>query len=422
LKVLVIGGGAREHALCWKLSQSARVHKIYCAPGNPGTAQVAENVALGPLEIEKLRDFVEHQGIELTVVGPETPLIAGIVDAFEARGLKIFGPSREPALLEGSKVFAKKLMQQAGIPSASFEVFADPQSARTYLKAASFPLVIKADGEAAGKGVVIAQTLAEAERAVDAIMEERIFGESGAKITVEECLVGPEASVLAFVDGDAVRPMIAIQDHKRIGEGDVGPNTGGMGAYAPVPDCPPALVGEITRTILQPAVDAIRATGIPYRGVLYGGIMLTESGPKCIEFNCRFGDPECQVALTLLESDLAEILLACIDGRLDEHEIQFAPRASMTVVMASGGYPGAFEKGKLITGLDAAAKLDAVFVFHAGTAFDESGQVVTSGGRVLSVTATGETLQEARERAYTAVDLIHFEGATTRRDIGWRAL
>jgi phosphoribosylamine---glycine ligase len=422
LKVLVIGGGAREHALCWKLSQSAHVRKIYCAPGNPGTAQVAENVALGPLDIEKLRDFVEHQGIELTVVGPETPLIAGIVDAFEARGLKIFGPSREPALLEGSKVFAKKLMQQAGIPSAAFEVFSEADSARAYLQTASFPLVVKADGEAAGKGVVIAQSLAEAERAVDAIMEERVFGESGAKITIEECLVGPEASVLAFVDGFAVRPMIAIQDHKRIGEGDTGPNTGGMGAYAPVPVCPPALVEEITQTILQPAVDAIRATGIPYRGVLYGGIMLTESGPKCIEFNCRFGDPECQVALTLLESDLAEILLACIDGRLDEHEIQFAPRASMTVVMASGGYPGAFEKGKPITGLEAAAKLDAVVVFHAGTAFGDDGQVVTSGGRVLSVTATGETLEEARERAYAAVDLIHFEGATVRRDIGWRAL
>ncbi len=422
MKVLVIGGGAREHALCWKLSQSACVHKIYCAPGNPGTAQVAENVALGPLDIEKLRDFVEHQGIELTVVGPETPLIAGIVDAFEARGLKIFGPSREPALLEGSKVFAKKLMQQAGIPSASFEVFSDPQSAHAHLQTAAFPLVIKADGEAAGKGVVIAQTLSEAEQAVRTLMEERVFGESGARVTIEECLVGPEASVLAFVDGFAVRPMLAIQDHKRIGEGDTGPNTGGMGAYAPVPPCPPALVGEITRTILQPAVDAIRATGIPYRGILYGGVMLTESGPKCIEFNCRFGDPECQVAMTLLESDLAEILLACIDGRLEEQEVRFAPRASMTVVMASGGYPGAFEKGKPITGLDAAAKLDAVFVFHAGTAFDQDGQVVTSGGRVLSVTATGETLEEARERAYAAVDLIHFEGATVRRDIGWRAL
>jgi phosphoribosylamine---glycine ligase len=422
LKVLVIGGGAREHALCWKLAQSPRVLKLYCAPGNAGTAQVAENVPIGALEIEKLRDFVEHQGIDLTVVGPEVPLIAGIVDTFEARGLKIFGPSREPALLEGSKVYAKRLMQQAGIPTAAFEVFDDPAEARAYLQTATYPLVVKADGEAAGKGVVIAQSYEEAARAVDTIMEERVFGDSGARITVEECLVGPEASILAFVDGDTVRPMLAIQDHKRIGEGDVGPNTGGMGAYAPVPDCPPALVAEITRTILQPAVDAVRATGIPYRGVLYGGIMLTEDGPKCIEFNCRFGDPECQVAMVLLESDLLEILLACIEGRLAETELTFAPRAAMTVVMASGGYPGPFEKGKPISGLEAAARLDAVAVFHAGTVPGPAGEALTSGGRVLSVTATGDTLTEARDRAYAAVDKIHFDGATTRRDIGWRAL
>jgi phosphoribosylamine---glycine ligase len=422
LKVLVVGGGAREHALCWKLAQSSKVLKLYCAPGNAGTAQVAENVPIGPLEIEKLKDFVEHQGIDLTVVGPETPLIAGIVDAFEARGLKIFGPSREPALLEGSKVYAKRLMQQAGIPTAAFEVFEDAASARAYLQTANYPLVVKADGEAAGKGVVIAQSYIEAERAVDAIMEERVFGESGARITIEECLIGPEISVLAFVDGTTVRPMLGIQDHKRIGEGDTGPNTGGMGAYAPVPICPPALLDEITRTILQPAVDAVRATGIPYRGILYGGIMLTEQGPKCIEFNCRFGDPECQVAMVLLESDLLEALLACVEGRLAETELVFAPRAAMTVVMASGGYPGAFDKGKPISGLDAAAKLDAVAVFHAGTTFSPDGETLTNGGRVLSVTATGETLSEARDRAYAAVDKIQFEGAQTRRDIGWRAL
>ncbi|MGC4046199.1 MAG: phosphoribosylamine--glycine ligase [Armatimonas sp.] len=299
MKVLVVGGGAREHALCWKLAQSPKVLKIYCAPGNAGTAQHAENVPIGPMELEKLKDFVEHQGIDLTVIGPETPLIAGIVDLFESRGLKVFGPSKEPALLEGSKVYAKRLMQQAGIPTAAFEVFESAVKAREYLQTVTFPVVIKADGEAAGKGVIIAQSYAEAESAVDSIMEQRVFGESGAKITVEECLTGPEASVLAFVDGDTVRPMIAIQDHKRIGEGDTGPNTGGMGAYAPVPVCPPEMVEEITRTILQPAVDAVRATGIPYRGILYGGIMLTESGPKCIEFNCRFGDPECQVAMVL---------------------------------------------------------------------------------------------------------------------------
>jgi phosphoribosylamine--glycine ligase len=422
LKVLVVGGGAREHALCWKLSQSPRVIKLYCAPGNAGTAQVAESVAIGANEIDKLKDFVEHQGIDLTVVGPEVPLIAGIVDAFEARGLRIFGPSREPALLEGSKVYAKRLMQQAGIPTAAFDVFESADAALAYLQTARYPLVVKADGEAAGKGVVIAQTRLEAEVAVKAMMEERVFGASGDRITIEECLSGPEASVLAFVDGTTVRPMLAIQDHKRIGEGDMGPNTGGMGAYAPVPDCPHALVDEITRTILQPAVDAVRATGIPYRGILYGGVMLTQEGPKCIEFNCRFGDPECQVALALLESDLLEIFIACMEGRLSEVELNFASRAAMTVVMASGGYPGSFEKGKPLSGLDAAARLDAVQVFHAGTALSDSGEVVTSGGRVLSVTATGETLQEARDRAYAAVDRIHFDGATIRRDIGWRAL
>lgn len=422
MKVLVIGGGAREHALCWKLARCPKVLKVYCAPGNAGTALVAENVAIDSMDIDGLRDFVEHQGVDLTVVGPEKPLIAGIVDAFEARGLAIFGPSKEPAQLEGSKVFAKELMKRAGIPTADFEVFDDAQKALTYLQTATFPLVVKADGEAAGKGVTVAQDFSEAEAAVRAMMEDRIFGESGARITIEECLVGPEASVLAFVDGDTVKPMLAIQDHKRIGDGDVGPNTGGMGAYAPVPVCPPALVETIVRTILQPAVDAIRETGIPYRGLLYGGVMLTEDGPKCIEFNCRFGDPECQVAMTLLESDLAEILLACVEGRLEETEVRFSHRASMTVVMASGGYPGPYETGLPISGLDAAARLDAVAVFHAGTKFGPDGETLTAGGRVLSVTATGETLQEARDRAYAAVERIHFEGATVRSDIGWRAL
>jgi phosphoribosylamine--glycine ligase len=422
LKVLVIGGGAREHALCWKLAQCPRVLKVYCAPGNAGTALVAENVAIDAMDIDGLRDFVEHQGVDLTVVGPEKPLIAGIVDAFEARGLAIFGPSKEPAQLEGSKVFAKELMKRAGIPTAEFEVFDDAQKALSYLQTAKFPLVVKADGEAAGKGVTVAQTRDEAEVAVRAMMEDRVFGDSGARITIEECLVGPEASVLAFVDGHTVKPMLAIQDHKRIGDGDVGPNTGGMGAYAPVPVCPPALVETIVRTILQPAVDAIRETGIPYRGLLYGGVMLTEQGPKCIEFNCRFGDPECQVAMTLLESDLAEILLACVEGRLEDTEVRFSPRASMTVVMASGGYPGPYETGVPISGLDAAAKLDAVAVFHAGTKFGPDGETLTAGGRVLSVTATGETLQEARDRAYAAVGRIQFAGATVRSDIGWRAL
>jgi phosphoribosylamine---glycine ligase len=421
VKVLVIGSGGREHALCWKLAQSPQVRKIFCAPGNPGTAEVAENVAIEAMDIEALRVFVEHQKIDLTIVGPEKPLIAGIVDVFEARGLRIFGPSREPAQLEGSKVFSKRLMRDAGVPTADFEVFEDPQKAREYLAQASYPIVVKADGEAAGKGVVVAQDYAEAERAVRQMMEERIFGASGERIVIEECLSGPEASVLAFVDGETVRPMIAIQDHKRIGEGDTGPNTGGMGAYAPVKVAPQSVVDEVVARIIEPTVAAIRATGIPYRGVLYAGVMLTERGPYCIEFNCRFGDPEAQVALMLLESDLAAICQAVVDVELDKVPVVFSQRAAVTVVMASEGYPGTFPTGVPITGLEAASKLDALEVFHAGTRRTEDSQLVTSGGRVLAVTATGETFTEAKQRAYAGVDLIQFEGAYNRRDIGWQA-
>lgn len=420
MKVLVVGGGGREHALCWKLAQSPEVRKIFCAPGNAGTAAVAENVPLDPMDLEGLLVFAKHQNIDLTVVGPEKPLIAGIVDLFEARGLRIFGPSKEPAQLEGSKAFAKRLMQQAGIPTAPFEIFTSPQEARAYLQSATFPIVVKADGEAAGKGVVVAADYAEADAAIHAMMEERVFGASGDTVVIEACLTGPEASIMAFVDGDTVRPMIAIQDHKRIGEGDTGPNTGGMGAYAPVPMAPQSVVDEVTKRILEPVVRQIRATGIPYRGVLYAGVMLTEQGPMCIEFNCRFGDPETQVALPLLKTDLVEILKACVEVRLDSQPVVFSDRAAVTVVMASGGYPGSFEKGKSISGLEAAAALDAVAVFHAGTVLGETGEVLTSGGRVLAVTATGETFAEAKERAYVGVDRIKFEGAYRRRDIGWR--
>jgi phosphoribosylamine---glycine ligase len=421
LKILVIGSGAREHAICWKLAQSPQVRKIFCAPGNAGTAEVAENIAIDAMDIEGLRVFVEHQKVDLTVVGPEKPLIAGIVDVFEARGLRIFGPSREPAQLEGSKVFSKRLMKQAGVPTADFEVFDDSEKARAYLQQASFPIVVKADGEAAGKGVVVAQDYAEAETAISQMMDEKIFGASGERVVIEACLRGPEASVLAFVDGETVRPMIAIQDHKRIGEGDTGPNTGGMGAYAPVKVAPQSVVDDVTAQIIEPIVTAIRGTGIPYRGVLYAGVMLTENGPYCIEFNCRFGDPEAQVALMLLESDLATICQAVVDVELDKVPVVFSPRAAVTVAMASGGYPGSYATGLPITGLEAAQKLDALEVFHAGTKRDEAGSLLTNGGRVLTVTATGETFGEAKERAYAGVDLIHFDGAYVRRDIGWQA-
>lgn len=421
MKVLVIGSGGREHALCWKLTQSPLVHKVYCAPGNAGTAEVAENVPIDAMDIEGLQVFVEHQGIDLTIVGPEKPLIAGIVDTFEARGLRIFGPSKEPAQLEGSKVFSKRLMQQAGVPTADFEVFEDAPSALAYLATVAYPIVVKADGEAAGKGVVVAQSREEAERAVTQMMVERVFGKSGDRIVIEKCLRGPEASVLAFVDGETVRPMIAIQDHKRIGEGDTGPNTGGMGAYAPVRVAPQSVVDEVTRRIIEPTVAAIRATGIPYRGVLYAGVMLTDDGPYCIEFNCRFGDPEAQVALMLLESDLAAICQAVVDVELDKVPVVFSHRSAVTVVVASEGYPGPYPTGIPITGLESAQKLDALAVFHAGTTRDESGQLVTSGGRVLAVTATGETFVEAKERAYAGVEQIRFTGAYVRRDIGWQA-
>jgi phosphoribosylamine--glycine ligase len=422
LKILVVGGGGREHALCWKLAQSQDVHKIYCAPGNAGTALVAENVDIAADDIANLVLFAEHQNVDLTVVGPERPLILGIVDAFEARGLRIFGPSREPAMLEGSKAFSKEIMSRAGIPTAPFAVFDEPQLARDFLKSQTFPIVVKADGEAAGKGVVVARDYAEADDAIRRFMEERIFGASGDKVVIESCLVGEEISVMAFVDGETVVPMLAVQDHKRALDGDRGPNTGGMGAYAPVPSAPLSVVEEVTRRILRPAVEAVRGTGIPYRGILYAGVMLTDDGIMCLEFNCRFGDPETQVVLPLLTSDLADIFVACVDAELEKVPVTFAHRSALTVVLASGGYPGDYEVGKPIQGLEAASKLDAVAVFHAGTKKNEEGQTVTAGGRVLSVTATGEIFAEARERCYAGVKLIQFEGMQYRTDIGHRAL
>ncbi|MFY7951673.1 MAG: phosphoribosylamine--glycine ligase, partial [Armatimonadaceae bacterium] len=369
--------------------------------------------------IEGLRNFAELHSIDLTVVGPEKPLVLGIVDAFEARGLRIFGPSAEPARLEGSKVFSKELMAAAGIPTAPFRVFDNPEAALGYLRERSFPCVVKADGDAAGKGVVVAKTFDEAAAAVGAMMVERVFGPSGERVVVEDCLVGEEASVMAFVDGRTVAVMVPIQDHKRIGEGDTGPNTGGMGAYAPVPNLSSGQLERIVETILQPAVDAIRETGIPYRGVLFAGIMLTPDGPMCLEFNCRFGDPETQVALPLLETDLCDILRAVVDVRLEEQPVVFADRAAVTVVMAAGGYPGTYRTGDPIEGIESASSLDAVEVFQAGTTVDDDGTVRTAGGRVLTVTATGADFTEARMRAYEGVGRIQFDGAVHRRDIGW---
>ncbi|MBC7808095.1 MAG: phosphoribosylamine--glycine ligase [Akkermansiaceae bacterium] len=421
MKVLVIGGGGREHALCWKLAQSPRVHKIYCAPGNAGIGAVYENVPIAVDDIEALCLFAEQQKIDLTVVGPEKPLIAGIVDAFEARGLRIFGPSAEPARLEGSKAFAKRLMARAGIPTAPFEVFTDAVAARAYVRAVGTPIVIKADGAVAGKGVVVAQTYDEASAAIGAMLEQKIFGAAGTTIVIEGCLTGEEVSVMAFVDGDTVKPMLGVQDHKRAFDHDAGPNTGGMGAYAPVPFAPQSVIDAVVNTMIRPAVEAIRGTGIPYRGVIYAGVMLTPTGPQCLEFNCRFGDPETQVVMPLLTSDLAEILDAVADVELDKIPVTFADRSAVCVVMASGGYPGPYATGKPIKGLDAAGNMDAVAVFHAGTKRNDANETVSDGGRVLGITATGESFDEARARVYAAVQKVSFEGGFYRSDIGAKA-
>ncbi len=422
MKILVIGGGGREHAICWKLAQSKDVRKVYCAPGNAGTAEVAENVDIAVSDIAGLVQFAQHQQIDLTVVGPEKPLILGVVDAFEAAGLRIFGPTAENARLEGSKVFSKQLMRQSGVPTASFEVFDDPAAALDYLAASNFPIVIKADGDAAGKGVIVAANLAEGQDAIKRIMVDREFGTSGDRVVIEACLTGPEASLMAFVDGDTVVPMLLAQDHKRIGEGDTGPNTGGMGAYGPVPGITQDEINAMCDLIIKPAVRAIKSTGIPYRGVLFAGIMLTPDGPMCLEYNCRFGDPETEIVLPLLETDLVEVINACVDARLDQIDVRFSQRYAVTVVLAAHGYPGAVRTGDELTGLDDASKLDAVAVFHAGTRFSETGTILSSGGRVLTVTATGDSFAEARERAYAALERIHLDGGQYRRDIGWRAI
>ena len=421
MKILVIGGGGREHAICWKLAQSKDVHKVYCAPGNAGTATVAENVDIAVTDIAGLVQFAQHQQIDLTVVGPEKPLILGVVDAFEAAGLRIFGPTAENAQLEGSKVFSKQLMKQAGVPTASFEVFETAPDALAYLAAATYPIVIKADGDAAGKGVVVAASLEEAQDAITRIMVTREFGASGDKVVIEACLNGPEASLMAFVDGDTVVPMLLAQDHKRIGEGDTGPNTGGMGAYGPVPGISQDEINAMCDVIIKPVVRAIKSTGIPYRGVLFAGIMLTPDGPMCLEYNCRFGDPETEIVLPLLETDLVEVINACVDARLDQIVVVFSRRSAVSVVLAAHGYPGAVRTGDVISGLEDAVKLDAVAVFHAGTRLAEDGTVHSSGGRVLTVTSTGDSFEEARERAYAALDRIHMDGGQFRRDIGWRA-
>jgi phosphoribosylamine--glycine ligase len=416
MKVLVVGGGGREHALVWKIAQSPKVSQIFCAPGNAGIAKLAQCVPIGAEEIVALADFAQREEIDLTVVGPEAPLCAGIVDEFQRRGLRIFGPTKSAAEIEGSKVFCRQLLAKWRIPSPKFAAFDDPNEAKSYIRRQGAPIVVKADGLAAGKGSIVCATLDEALRAVDRIMVEREFGDAGKRIVVEEFLTGREASVMVFTDGRTVKPMLPSRDHKRLLDNDQGPNTGGMGAYCPVPDIDASLYDEIVETIMKPTIAALAAEGRPYKGVLYGGLMLTKDGPKVLEFNCRFGDPETQAVLPLLDGDLVEICEAVIDKRLHEVEVRWRHGACICVVMASAGYPGAHEKGKVIKGIEEAESEEGVIVFHAGT-FWRDEQLVTAGGRVLGVTATGRDFDEAAKKVYRAVSKIHFDGAHYRRDI-----
>ncbi len=421
MKILIVGGGGREHALAWKLAQSARAPELIVAPGNAGIAALARCVPIAADDVEALTRLAVEEQCDLTVVGPEVPLTLGLADRVRETGGAVFGPSKDGARLEGSKWFAKEVMERAGVPTARAWRATSREAALAALDETGAPVVVKADGLAAGKGVIIAETHEEAVAAVDDIMTQRQFGDAGATVVIEEYLVGEEASILAFTDGERFAPLVVSQDHKRALDGDLGLNTGGMGAYAPAPVVDAAMTAGIVRDVLSPTVETLRAMGIDYRGVLYAGLMLTDDGPKVLEFNCRFGDPETQVVLPLLDGDLAEIMLAVARGELDPTTVRASGRSAACVVMASGGYPGSYAKGKTIEGLGTAGALDGVTVFHAGTAL--SGEsVVTSGGRVLGVTATADELPAALDQAYEAVEKIAFDGAQYRRDIGHRAL
>ncbi|HEB71509.1 MAG TPA: phosphoribosylamine--glycine ligase [Nitrospirae bacterium] len=421
MNVLVVGGGGREHALVWKINQSPLVGKLYCAPGNAGTSELAENVDIGAEDIEKLLDFARANDIGLTVVGPEAALCEGIVDAFATAGLKAFGPDKKAALLEGSKAFMKKILSDANIPTAKYEKLTDPASALKTLEKFNGKVAVKADGLAAGKGVIICQSHAEAAQAIDLMMVKRAFGAAGDSIIIEELLEGEEASMLAFCDGENFIMMPSSQDHKRIGDGDTGPNTGGMGAYSPAPVVTPKIESMVEKEVMGKVMEAMKKDGRPYKGILYAGLMLTDSGPKVLEFNCRFGDPECQPILMRLKSDIVPLLLASVDGNLKNLSAQWSNRSTVCVVMASGGYPGPYEKGKEIYGLKEAASTEDVVVFHAGTTLDND-RVLTSGGRVLGVTASGVTVAEAIDTAYEAVSKISWDNVVFRKDIGHRAV
>ena len=417
MKVLIVGSGGREHAIAASVAKSSQVDKIYCAPGNAGIAELAECVDIGAMEFDRLADFAQEKGVGLTIIGMDDPLVGGVVDVFESRGLRVFGPRKNAAIIEGSKAFSKNLMKKYNIPTASYETFTDPEKALAYLEAAKMPIVLKADGLALGKGVLICRTREEARAGVKTLMLDKAFGDAGNEIVIEEFMTGPEASVLCYCDGTHIAPMTSAQDHKRAKDGDQGLNTGGMGTFSPSPFYTDEIRKFCEEKIYQPTMDAMKAEGRDFVGILFVGLMLTEEGPKVLEYNARFGDPEAQVVLPRMKNDIVEVMEACIDGKLDEIDLQFEDNAAVCVVLASDGYPEHYEKGKVITGLEDFKGREGYYVFHAGTKQTDEG-IVTNGGRVLGVTAKGKDLKEARANAYEATKLIHFENKYMRHDIG----
>ncbi len=420
MKVLVIGSGGREHCIAWKISQSSLVDELYCAPGNGGTSLIAHNINIAAEDLDGLLKFALKENIDLTIAGPEAPLVEGIVDKFQAKGLKIFGPTKDLALLEGSKVFSKETLKKFNIPTADFKVFDDPVKAKEYIKNKIHPLVIKADGLAAGKGVIVCESQAEAEAAIDLIMVDKKFGKAGDKLIVEDFIKGEEVSVLIFTDGSTIIPLVSSQDHKRAFDGDKGPNTGGMGAYSPAPLVGQKDMGKIIEKVFRPLIDGLRKEGKAYKGMLYGGLMIDKGEPYVLEFNVRFGDPETQAILPKLKSDLAKVMLKTVDEELNDVELQWDDRFCLCVVLASGGYPGSYEKDKEIKGLNTLKGKEDVFVFHAGT--KRANNLLTNGGRVLNVVALGKTIEEAQSKAYKAIENIHFDKMHYRKDIGNKAL
>ena len=418
MKILIVGSGGREHAIAYACSKSPKVDKIYCAPGNAGISELAECVPISAMEFDRLADFAAEKEIDLTVIGMDDPLVGGIVDLFEARGLRVFGPRKNAAILEGSKAFSKDLMKKYNIPTAAYETFTSADDAKKYLETSEYPIVLKADGLALGKGVLICNTREEALAGVDELMLDKKFGDAGNTIVIEEFMTGREVSVLSFVDGNTIKIMSSAQDHKRAKDGDEGLNTGGMGNFSPSPFYTEEVDDFCKKHIYQATVDAMKAEGREFKGVIFFGLMLTPKGPKVLEYNARFGDPEAQVVLPRLKNDIIDVFNACIDGTLDKIDLQFEDKACVCVILASDGYPLAYEKGKIITGLDNFKGKDGYYCFHAGTKFDDNGNIVTNGGRVLGITAKGDTLKEARANAYAATEWVDFENKYMRHDIG----